>query len=109
MEVAAQPDVSNINSGDTAWVLASAGLVMLMTPGLAFFYGGLVRKKNILSVLMQCLMVLCLVTLLWVVFGYSLSFGPDVGGVIGNLDWAFLQNVGVTPSAYAATCRTPPS
>ena len=102
-ETAPHPDVSPINSGDTAWVLASAGLVMLMTPGLAFFYGGLVRKKNILSVLMQCMMVLCLVTLQWVLFGYSLAFGPDVGGFIGNLDWRFLHGVGVTPSAYAPT------
>jgi Amt family ammonium transporter len=92
-----------INSGDTAWVLASAGLVMLMTPGLAFFYGGLVRKKNILSVLMQCMMVLCLVTLQWVFFGYSLSFGPDIKGLIGNLDWVGLSGVGAAPSAYAPT------
>ena len=60
---------SKVDSGDTAWVLASAALVMLMTPGLALFYGGLVRKKNILSVLMQCLMILCLISLQWVVIG----------------------------------------
>ena len=93
-----------VNSGDTAWVLMSAALVMLMTPALAFFYGGLVRRKNMLSVLMQCLMILCLISLQWVVFGYSLSFGPDKGSVIGGLNWAFLQGVGVTPNAdYAAT------
>ena len=68
-----------MDTGDTAWVLVSAALVMLMTPGLAFFYGGLVRRKNMLSVLMQCLMILCLISLQWVVFGYSLSFGPDKG------------------------------
>ena len=68
---------SVIDSGDTTWILVSAALVMLMTPGLAFFYGGLVRRKNMLSVLMQCLMILCLVSLQWVLLGYSLSFGPD--------------------------------
>jgi Amt family ammonium transporter len=93
-----------VNSGDTAWVLMSAALVMLMTPALAFFYGGLVRRKNMLSVLMQCLMILCLISLQWVAFGYSLSFGPDKGSVIGGLSWAFLQGVGMTPNAdYAAT------
>ena len=93
-----------VDTGDTAWVLISAALVMLMTPGLAFFYGGLVRRKNILSVLMQCLMILCLISLQWVVFGYSLSFGPDKGSLIGSLDWAFLKGVGLTPNPdYAGT------
>ncbi len=93
-----------VDTGDTAWILASAGLVLLMTPGLAFFYGGLVRRKNILSVLMQCFMAMCLVTVLWVVAGYSLAFGPDIKGLIGNLDWAFLRGVGGEPNAdYAAT------
>jgi ammonium transporter, Amt family len=93
-----------VDTGDTAWVLISAALVMLMTPGLAFFYGGLVRRKNMLSVLMQCLMILCLISLQWVVFGYSLSFGPDRGSVIGSLDWAFLKGVGLTPNPdYAGT------
>jgi len=96
--------VPAINSGDTAWVLFSAALVMLMTPALAFFYGGLVRRKNMLSVLMQCLMILCLVSLQWVAFGYSLSFGADKGSLIGGLGWAFLNGVGMTPNAdYAAT------
>ncbi|TAL18427.1 ammonium transporter [bacterium] len=93
-----------IDSGDTAWLLSSAGLVLLMTPGLAFFYGGLVRKKNILSVLMQCFMAMCLVTVIWFFCGYSLAFGPDVGHFIGNLSWAFLNGVGPEPNAdYAAT------
>jgi Amt family ammonium transporter len=93
-----------VDAGDTAWVLFSAALVMLMTPALAFFYGGLVRRKNMLSVLMQCLMILCLISLQWVVFGYSLSFGPDRGGLIGSLHWAFLNGVGMTPNAdYAPT------
>ncbi len=92
-----------IDRGDTAWLLMSAALVMLMTPGLAFFYGGLVRRKNVLSVLMQCFAVLCLVSIQWVAFGYSLAFGPDAGGVIGNLDWAMLRGVGQEPNAdYAA-------
>jgi Amt family ammonium transporter len=100
--VAAAPPV--INSGDTAWLLASAALVMLMTPGLAFFYGGLVRRKNVLSVLMQCMTILCLVTVQWVILGYSLSFGPDIKGIIGDLSWIGLKDVGLTPHAvYAST------
>jgi Amt family ammonium transporter len=91
------------NAGDTAWVLVSAALVMLMTPGLAFFYGGLVRRKNILSILMQCMIVLCLISVQWVICGYSLSFGPDVKGLIGNLNWAFLNGVGQTPNADYAS------
>jgi Amt family ammonium transporter len=83
-----------LDTGNTAWLLASSGLVLLMTPGLAFFYGGLVRKKNILSVLMQCFMAMCLVTLAWVVVGYSLAFGPDLNGMIGKLDYLFLKGVG---------------
>jgi Amt family ammonium transporter len=93
-----------VNSGDTAWVLISAALVLLMTPALAFFYGGLVRKKNILSILMQCFMVTCLISIQWVVLGYSLSFGPDVKGLIGNLSWLGLHGVGAAPNPdYAAT------
>ncbi len=93
-----------IDTGDTAWVLISAALVMLMTPGLAFFYGGLVRRKNMLSVLMQCFMILCLVSLQWVILGYSLSFGPDKGSLIGSLDWLWLKGVGTVPNPdYAAT------
>ncbi len=84
-----------IDAGNTAWLLASSGLVLLMTPGLAFFYGGLVRKKNILSVLMQCFMAMCLVTLCWVTVGYTLAFGTDVGGFIGKLDYLFLKGVGM--------------
>jgi Amt family ammonium transporter len=103
-DVAAPVAVSAVNAGDTAWVLMSTALVMLMTPGLAFFYGGLVRKKNVLSILMQCFIVLCLISVQWVVFGYSLSFGPDRGGIIGSLSWAFLSGVGFEPNAdYAGT------
>ncbi len=93
-----------VSTGDTAWVLLSTAMVMLMTPGLAFFYGGLVRKKNVLSILMQCLIVLCLISIQWVTFGYSLSFGPDIRGVIGDLSWSFLKTVGGDPNPdYAGT------
>jgi Amt family ammonium transporter len=102
--VFASVSATGIDSGDTAWVLLSAALVLLMTPGLAFFYGGLVRKKNMLSILMQCFALMAVITLQWVVFGYSLSFGPDVHGWIGSLKWAFLNGVGLAPNPdYAAT------
>jgi len=93
-----------INAGDTAFVLICAGLVMLMTPGLAFFYGGMVRRKNILGVLMQCFAVLCLLSLQWVLFGYSLAFAPG-NGFIGGLSWVGLSGVSVlAPNAdYAPT------
>ena len=94
-----------MNSGDTAWVLMSSALVLLMTmPGLAFFYGGLVRRKNVLSILMQCFIILCVISLQWVLFGYSLAFGPDFHGIIGDLSWAGLNGVGAMPNKdYAAT------
>ena len=93
-----------IDTGDTAWVLTASAMVLLMTPGLAFFYGGLVRRKNILSVLMQCFVIICIVSIQWVFFGYSLSFGPDHGGLIGDLSWFGLKGVGAEPhAAYAAT------
>ncbi len=85
-----------INSGDTAWMIVAAGLVLFMTPGLAFFYGGLVRRKNVLSVLMQCFMCMCLMTVLWVTVGYSLAFGGE-GGFIGDMKFAFMANVGMDP------------
>jgi Amt family ammonium transporter len=91
-----------MNSGDTAWVLVSAALVMLMTPGLALFYGGMVRSKNVLSTVMQSMFCLGLVSVLWVIVGYSLAFGPDVHGLIGNLNWAFFNGVGQTPAAALA-------
>jgi Amt family ammonium transporter len=87
-----------MNAGDTVFVLMSAALVMLMTPGLALFYGGMVRDKNILGTLMQSFIVLGLVTLEWVLWGYSLSFGADHGGVIGGLGWFGLKGVGMNPS-----------
>jgi Amt family ammonium transporter len=97
-------NVTEINSGDTAWMIVSTALVMLMTPGLAFFYGGLVRRKNVLSIMMQCFMLLGVISIQWVLFGYSLAFGPDHGGVIGDFSWAALHGVGMTPNAdYAGT------
>ena len=95
-----------MNTGDTAWILMSSVLVLGMTiPGLAFFYGGLVRRKNVLSILMQCFIIVCIISLQWVLFGYSLAFGPDTGcGIIGSLKWAGLHAVGGQPNAdYAAT------
>lgn len=92
-----------INSGDTAFVLISAALVMLMTLGLAFFYGGMVRRKNVLNILMQCFIVMCVIALQWVLFGYSLSFAPSKG-FWGGLSWIGLRGVGLTPySAYGGT------
>ncbi|MBA4386389.1 MAG: ammonia channel protein [Verrucomicrobia bacterium] len=96
--------VLRIDTGDTAWVLVSAAMVMFMTPGLAFFYGGLVRRKNVLSVLMQCFVALAIVSVQWVLIGYSLSFGPDIGGIIGSLKWFALDGVGLTPNPdYSST------
>ena len=83
-----------LNTGDTAFMLIATALVMFMTPGLALFYGGLVRSKNVLSTTMQSFLCLGIVSIIWVVYGYSLSFGPDVGNIIGNLDNAFLKGVG---------------
>ncbi|MCL5408653.1 MAG: ammonium transporter [Candidatus Omnitrophica bacterium] len=92
-----------MNAGDTAWVLISAALVMLMTPGLAFFYGGLVRRKNILGVLMQCFAALCVVSIQWVLFGFSLAFAPS-HGFWGGFAFAGLKGVGFAPNpAYAPT------
>ncbi len=85
-----------ISSGDTAWVLTASALVLLMTPGLAFFYGGLVRKKNIVSTIMYSFVSIGLVGIVWVLWGYSLAFGPDIGGFVGNLEWFGLKDVSAT-------------
>ncbi|MBP1738747.1 MAG: amtB [Deltaproteobacteria bacterium] len=93
-----------MNTGDTAFVLVSSALVMLMTPGLALFYGGMVRGKNVLGTIMQSYIILALITLEWVLWGYSLSFGPDHGGIIGGLDWFGLKGVGMEPhETYGTT------
>jgi Amt family ammonium transporter len=95
--------VQHIDSGDTAWLLASAALVMFMTPGLALFYGGLVRAKNVVGTMTQSFIALALVTVLWVLIGYTLAFGPDKAGLIGGLEFAGLRHVGAAPSAFAPT------
>jgi len=92
-----------LNKADTAFILAAAGLVLLMTPGLALFYGGMVRGKNVLGTIMQSFFMIALVSIEWVYLGYSMAFGPDVGGVIGNLSWVALNGVGTAPSADYAT------
>ena len=86
-----------IVGADTAWVLVSAALVMFMTPGLGLFYGGLVGSKNVLGTIMQSFFALGLVSVLWVLVGYTLAFGPDIGGVIGGLDFAGFRGVGRLP------------
>ncbi len=95
---------SAINPGDTAWVLAAAALVMLMTPAVGLFYGGMVSSKNVVSVMKQTLLILGIVSLQWVVVGYSLVFGNDLGGVIGGFSFFGLRGVGYAPNAsYAGT------
>jgi Amt family ammonium transporter len=108
---AAAPDAAaaaappKIDTGDTAWVLVSTALVLAMTaPGVALFYGGMVRTKNALSTILQSFIILCLISVQWVLWGYSLAFGPDVGHIIGSLAWFGLNGVGTEPNAdYAAT------
>ena len=94
-----------VDKGDTAWILTSSALVLMMTiPGLFLFYGGLVRGKNILGTIMQSFVVVALISIQWVLWGYTLAFGPDIGGWIGSFAWFGLNNVGTTPNAdYAAT------
>ena len=95
---------AKVDPGDTSWMLVSSALVMLMTPGLALFYGGMVRKKNVLATIMQSFIALGVISIQWVLYGYSLSFGPDIGGIIGSLKWIGLRGVGLDPFPdYAAT------
>ncbi|GBD38437.1 Ammonium transporter NrgA [bacterium HR37] len=95
----------SIDTGDTAWILTSSALVLMMTiPGLFLFYGGLVRAKNTLGTIMQSFTIVALVSIQWVLFGYSLAFGPDKGGIIGSLEWFALRGVGIEPNPdYAST------
>jgi len=93
-----------VEKADTAFVLISAALVMLMTPGLAVFYAGMVRAKNVLGTIMQSFIMIALISLEWVYFGYSMSFGPDISGIIGNLSWFGLSGVSLSPNpAYGPT------
>jgi len=97
-------DTGQLNAADSAWVSVAAALVMLMTPALGFFYGGLVRQKNIVSTIVQCVIIFAVSTGVWTLWGYSLAFGPTHGGFIGGLKYAFLRGVGAAPDpAYAAT------
>ncbi|MCS6319013.1 MAG: ammonium transporter [Nitrospira sp.] len=97
-QVWAQNAPLKVDTGDTAWVLVSSAFVLAMLmPGLALFYGGLVRTKNVLGTIMQSVMILSVVSLLWILFGYSLAFGPDHGGLIGGLEWVGLSGVGSEP------------
>lgn len=94
----------SINNGDVAWMLISTALVLLMTPALGYFYGGLVRKKNVVNTLLCVYILLGIVTVEWVIFGYSMVFGNDINGIIGGMDFFGLSNVGIDPNAdYAAT------
>ncbi len=100
---AAAPPPPAISGADTAFMLICAALVMVMTPGLGLFYGGMVRRKNVLATFQQSFIMLGVIALQWVLFGYSLAFGPDHYGLIGGLDWVGLRGVGMTPSEYAPT------
>src|SRR5271165_5784478 len=94
----------DINSGDTAWMIVATALVLMMTPALAFFYGGMVRKKNLLSTLNMSFISMGIISIQWVVIGYTLAFGTSIGGVIGNLKFFGLAGVGAAPSPdYAPT------
>src|SRR5579859_2714074 len=94
---------SKINSGDTAWVLTAAALVMIMTPAVGFFYGGMVRSKNVVSIIHQSIVILAIVSIQWVLIGYSLVFGKDLLGIIGGLNYIGLRHVGFEPNAYYAS------
>jgi len=98
------PALPRVDAGDTAWMLTSAALVLLMTPGLALFYGGMVRAKNVLGTIMHSFIIIAVISVQWVLFGYSLAFGPDRGGIIGSLAWIGLNGVGLDPNPdYGAT------
>lgn len=96
--------MENLNAGDIAWVLTATALVLVMTPALAFFYGGMVRKKNVISTLNLSIIVMGLLSVQWVLVGFTLAFGPNIGGFIGGLSYLGLAGVGAEPNAdYAAT------
>jgi Amt family ammonium transporter len=102
--VFSQETSSKIDTGDTSWVMISAALVLFMTPGVGLFYGGMVRKKNVVSILIQSFVIIAVISLQWVFYGYTLSFGQDMGGIIGGLNFLGLSGVGVDPNTdYAAT------
>ena len=92
-----------IDSGDTGFMIICTALVLLMTPGLAFFYGGMVRRKNVVNTMMTSIFVIGIAMVMWILFGYSLAFGNDHLGIIGDLSFLGLSNVGTTPGNYAST------
>ncbi len=101
-ELAGAEEVATLDSGDTAWMMVSTALVMLMSiPGLALFYGGLSRTKDTLNTMAMTFVTFCIVSVLWVVYGYSLAFGSDLGGIIGSLEKFFLS--GVTVNSLSGT------
>src|SRR5512143_1646100 len=96
----------NLDTGNTSFMILCSSLVMLMTPGLAFFYGGLVSRKNVLAIMMQSFVSMGVTTIVWWAVGYSLCFSGDVGGIIGNLDHAFLRGIDLS-TAYPGSARIP--
>src|SRR5919205_3774049 len=103
----ALPQGVRMNSGDTAWVLASAALVLLMTPGLAFFYGGMVRAKSVLNMLMMAVITIGIVSILWVLYGFSVAFGPTGNGFFGGFSWAGMGEALKPLAANGATLTIP--
>lgn len=97
----------DVDTGDTAWLLASAALVLLMTPGLAFFYGGMVKKKNVISTMLQSFICMAIVSIIWLFFGFSLAFGDDIGGIIGNPATFFLMNGVLDGQPWSAAPTVP--
>ncbi len=96
-----------LDTGDTAWLLMSAALVLLMTPGLAFFYGGMVRKKNVISTMLQSFICMGLITIIWVIFGFSLAFGEDIGGIVGNPSTFYMMKGMLGNNAWSALPTIP--
>lgn len=94
-------EVLVMNSGDTGFILICSALVFFMTPGLAFFYGGLVRRKNVVNTMMAIVMIMGLATVMWALFGYSLAFGGNHGGIIGDFRWFGLEGIGWNVGPYA--------
>src|ERR1035437_1904642 len=103
-QVTTPADTSGLNYVDVAWVSISAGLVMLMTPALGLFYGGLVRRKNLVSTVVQCFTIFAVACVVWTLWGYTLAFGPTHAGLIGGFKYLLLRGVGLAPNKdYAAT------
>ena len=92
-----------MDSGDNAWILASSALVLLMTPGLAFFYSGLAGRSNALATILHSFIIFALISVVWVLWGYTIAFGPDVGSIVGGFDYFGLRGVGMDPGPYSGT------